>query len=316
MKIVILDKNTVTKGDISLGPIEALGTVKSYDYTGQDDVASQIGDGEIVLCNKSNITKEVMNQCEHIKYIGLFATGYNNIDLEAATENGIVVCNAPSYSTYAVAQHVFALILHITNQVAKYDQSVQQGDWVAADNFSYFSYPLVELAGMTLGIFGYGEIGQTVARIGAALGMKVIVTTRTPKNVSEVEYVSTEELFARSDILSIHCPLTDATRGLVSIERLSLMKSSAILVNTARGLIVNEHDLAKALNEGVIAGAAVDVLSREPMREDNPLRGAKNCVFTPHIAWAPTQTRERLIHIVADNIRQYIQGHPRNVVNE
>lgn len=316
MKIVILDKNTVTKGDISLESIESLGTVKSYDYTDGDDVASQIGDGEIVLCNKSNITKEVMNQCKNIKYIGLFATGYNNIDLEAAKENGIVVCNAPSYSTYAVAQHVFALILHMANQVAKYDQSVQQGDWVAAENFSYFPYPIMELAGMTLGIYGYGEIGKTVASIGSAMGMKVIATTRTPKKAQGVEYVSVEELFQRSDILTIHCPLTDATRGLVSMERLSLMKPSSILINTARGLIVDESDLAKALNDGVIAGAGIDVLSIEPMSKDNPLRGAKNCVFTPHIAWAPKQTRERLINIVADNIKQYLQGHPKNVVNK
>lgn len=315
MKIVILDKNTVTKGDISMKEIEALGTVTSYDYTDREDVVNQIGDGEIVLCNKSIITKEVMNQCKAIKYIGLFATGYNNVDLAAAKEKGIVVCNAPSYSTHAVAQHVFALILHITNQAAKYNQSVQQGDWIDAENFSYFPYPIMELVGMTLGIYGFGEIGQTVARIGKAMGMNIIVTTRTPKKNPEIEFVDTDELFQRSDILTIHCPLTDETRGLISMERLSCMKPTSLLINTARGPIVNEHDLAEALNTGIIAGAGLDVLSREPMRADNPLRGAKNCVFTPHIAWAPKQTRERLITIVADNIRQYMQGCPKNVVN-
>lgn len=316
MKIVVLDKKTVTEGDISLKAIEDLGDVKFYNLTSNEEIVDHIDDAEIILVNKVSIKADVMDRCKNLKYIGLFATGYNNIDLEKAKESGIVVCNAPAYSTQAVAQHTFALLLHLTNKVATYNESVHDGKWINSETFSYFPYPLSEIAGMTMGLFGFGSIGHKVADIANAFGMKVIVYTRTPKVEENVEFVTEEELFARSDVLSIHCPLTDATRDFIDVTRLKQMKSTAILINTARGPIVNEKDLADALNQNIIAGAAVDVLSREPMREDNPLKTAKNCVITPHIAWAPKQTRERLIQIVADNIKHYLDGNPINVVNK
>lgn len=315
MKIVILDKRTVTEGDVSLEAIEQLGEVVSFDFTTPEEMVDHIGDAEAVLCNKTFMKREIMEQCPNLRYIGLFATGYNNVDLIAAKELGIVVCNAPAYSTDAVAQHAFALLLHITNKVSTYNDSVQAGGWIESRTFSYFPYPISELSGMTFGILGFGSIGKKVAGIAKAFGMRVIVYTRTPGQYEGVEYVSEEELFKHSDVLSIHCPLTDATRGFVDASRLAKMKSTAILINTARGPVVNEEDLANALNAGTIAAAGLDVLSHEPMKEDNPLRQAKNCVITPHVAWAPKQTRERLIGIVAENIRQYEAGSPINVVS-
>ena len=258
---------------------------------------------------------DVIDQCKNLKYIGIFATGYNNINLEAARDKGIIVCNAPSYSTDAVAQHTFAFILHFMNKVAQYNQSVHEDRWINSKTFSYFPYPISEVAGKILGIAGYGSIGQKVAEIARAFGMKVIVYTRTKKDVPGIEFVNEEDLFKNSDILTIHCPLTEETRNFVNKERIELMKRDAILINTARGPIINEQDLADALNNERIAGAGLDVLSREPMREDNPLKSAKNCVITPHIGWAPIQARERLIGIVADNIKHFIDGNPMNVVN-
>lgn len=315
MKIVILDKKTVTEGDISLKEIEDLGEVQSYNLTAREEIVEHIGEAEIVLCNKVPINAEVIEQCKNLKYIGLFATGYNNIDLEAAKKKGIAVCNAPAYSTDAVAQHTFALLLHLVNKVGTYNESVHEGRWINSETFSYFPYPISEISGMTMGIMGFGSIGQKVASIGKAFGMNIIVCTRTLKDFEGIEFVTEEELFQRSDILSIHCPLTDATRNLVNEDKLKMMKPSAILINTARGPIINEQDLTDALNNDIIAGAGLDVLSREPMRDDNPLKSAKNCVITPHIAWAPKQTRERLITIVADNIKHFINGNPINVVN-
>lgn len=315
MKIVILDKKTVTEGDISLKAIEVLGEVISYDITEKEDIVKNIGDAEIALCNKVSFDADVIDQCKNLKYIGIFATGYNNIDLEAARDKGIIVCNAPSYSTDAVAQHTFAFILHFMNKVAQYNQSVHEDRWINSKTFSYFPYPISEVAGKILGIAGYGSIGQKVAEIAKAFGMKVIVYTRTKKDVPGIEFVNEEDLFKNSDILTIHCPLTEETRNFVNKERIELMKRDAILINTARGPIINEQDLADALNNERIAGAGLDVLSREPMREDNPLKSAKNCVITPHIGWAPIQARERLIGIVADNIKHFIDGNPMNVVN-
>lgn len=315
MKIVILDKKTVTEGDISLKEIEDLGEVQSYNLTAREEIVEHIGEAEIVLCNKVPINAEVIEQCKNLKYIGLFATGYNNIDLEAAKKKGIAVCNAPAYSTDAVAQHTFALLLHLVNKVGTYNESVHEGRWINSETFSYFPYPISEISGMTMGIMGFGSIGQKVASIGKAFGMNIIVCTRTLKDFEGIEFVTEEELFQRSDILSIHCPLTDATRNLVNGDKLKMMKPSAILINTARGPIINEQDLTDALNNDIIAGAGLDVLSREPMRDDNPLKSAKNCVITPHIAWAPKQTRERLITIVADNIKHFINGNPINAVN-
>lgn len=315
MKIVILDKKTVTEGDISLEAIESLGEVKVYNLTSKEEIMDHVGDAEIVLCNKVVLHADAINSCKNLKMIGVFATGYNNVDLEAAKKRGIVVCNAPAYSTDSVAQHVFAFLLHIMNKIATYDNDVHERKWINSDTFTYFPHPITEIAGLTMGIIGYGSIGRKVAGIAKAFGMKVIVYTRTPKNDLDVEFVTEDEIFTKSDILSIHCPLTDETRGLVDMINLKKMKPTAILINTARGPVVEEEALAEALNQGMIAGAGIDVLSREPMRADNPLLGAKNCVITPHIAWAPKQARERLISIVADNIKHYIDENPINVVN-
>lgn len=315
MKIIILDKKTVTEGDLSLEPITKLGEVVSYDLTEKDQLLDHIGDADIVLCNKIVITGDVIRSCNNLKYIGVLATGYNNVDLEAAKERGIIVCNAPSYSTDAVAQHTFSLLLHITNQIGRYSQSVMEGNWIHSKTFSYFPYPIQEIAGTTMGIIGYGSIGRKVTSIAKAFGMNVVVYTRTQRKEDGITFVSLEELLKESDFISIHCPLTEETRGLISKEQIEKMKNTAVLINTSRGPIVNEKDLAEALNQNQIAGAALDVLSREPMRADNPLKDAKNCVITPHIAWAPLKTRERLINIVADNILHYLKGDPINVVN-
>lgn len=315
MKIVILDKKTVTLGDVSLASIEALGEVISYDLTSQEQVIERISDAEAVLCNKIVFTKEIIESSPNLKYIGLFATGYNNIDLEAAKEKNIVVCNAPAYSTNAVAQHVFALILHFMNQIPAYHNSVCNKAWIHSDTFAYFPYAISELADLTIGILGFGSIGQRTAAIAKAFGMNVIVHTRTVRDGQEAEFVSLDELFTHSDIVSLHCPLTETTAGLICSKNLAKMKKSAILINTSRGGVVKEQDLADALNQGVIAGAGLDVLTMEPMEENNPLFEAKNCIITPHVAWAPKQTRERLIEIVTDNLTNFINGNPIHIVS-
>lgn len=314
MKIVILDKKTVSLGDISLDSIEKLGDVESYDLTLPDQVIDRMKDAEAVLCNKVILDEKIMEHCSNLKYIGLFATGYNNVDLKAAKKNNIIVCNAPAYSTEAVAQHVFALLLHFTNQVAQYHASVQKEDWIHSDTFSYFNYPTSEIAGVTMGIVGFGSIGKKTAEIAKAFGMNVIVSTRTERKADGAEFVSFPELLNRSDVISLHCPLTEATTGLICENTLSQMKKSAVLINTSRGGVIKENDLVQALDKGVIAGAGLDVLTVEPMEEGNPLLHAKNCIITPHIAWAPKQTRVRLIEIVAENLKQYKNGTPVNMV--
>ena len=317
MEIVILDKKTLTINDISLKEIEVLGHVTAYDLTPPEKIIERIGDAEAVLCNKSPLTNEVLNGCKNLKYIGLFATGYNNVDIEAANKRGITVSNAGEYSTLAVAQHVFALIMQFSSSISLYNSAVKKGDWITSHTFSFFDYPTFELSGLTLGIVGFGSIGKAVAKIADAFGMKVIVSTRTiPINaVYPYQFVTMDELLTRSDIITLHCPLTSDTQGLICEETLSKMKESAILINTSRGGVVVEQDLANALNNGLIAGAGIDVVAVEPMSATNPLKDAKNCVITPHIAWAPKQTRERLVSIVADNLRGYQNGKPKNVVN-
>ena len=317
MKIVILDQKTLTNNDISFSEIEALGDVTAYDLTQPDDVIERIGNAEIVLCNKSQMTEKILTSCKNLKYIGLFATGYNNVDINVATKCNITVTNAGEYSTLAVAQHVFALVLQFYSRINEYDVSVKNGNWIKSNTFSYFNYPTAEIAGLTIGIVGFGSIGRTVAKIAAAFGMKVIVSTRTipEKVVFPYEFVSQNDLFSRADIVTLHCPLTADTEGLICKENLEKMKNNAILINTSRGGVVVEQDLADALNNGLIAGAGLDVISSEPMLPTNPLIGAKNCIITPHIAWAPKQTRERLVSIVADNLKSFLDGNPQNVVN-
>lgn len=315
MRAVILDADTVTDSDVSLDKISSVLPTVIYGFSADDEIADRISDADVVLTNKCRITKEVFERCPNIKYIGLFATGYNNIDIKEAKARGCVVSNVPGYSTNAVAQHTFALILNRYSGVAAYDQTVKNGDWCYSKLFSYFNIPFFELAGKTIGIVGYGAIGKAVKRIAEAFNMNILVHTRSyPKDDSGIKVVSLEELLKESDIVSLHCPLTDETAGLINKDTLALMKPSAMLVNTSRGGAVVERDLADALNSGKIAAAALDVLDREPMDVNCPLRNAKNCCITPHIAWAPLETRIRLIDMVSDNLKNYLAGHPANNV--
>ncbi len=315
MKIVMLEASTVSRNDISFEEIYRLGEVTEYPLTPVDKIVEYIGDAEAVLCNKTPFTAEVLEKCTKLEYIGVCATGFNNVDLEAASRLGITVCNVPAYSDSSVAQQVFSYILHFANRTASYDSFVHDGGWVRSPSFSAFEFPAIELAGKTLGIIGYGRIGRTAAKIAHAFGMKVIVNTRTVKNDADVEFVSFNELLKNSDFITLHCPLTPETEQLINLDALKLCKPSAVLINTARGGVVNEADLAYALNNGIIAGAGLDVLCSEPMAADCPLLDAKNCVITPHIAWAPLETRQRLMKVVAENLAAYKQGKPINKVN-
>lgn len=317
IRLVILDSETVTRGDVSLDGITALADSSVFGYTPNEKVAEAIGDADAVICNKCLITQEVFDKCPNLKYVGLFATGYNNVDLAAASRRGAVVCNVPAYSTNAVAQHTFALILDYYNKVAEYKKTVADGDWVNYKLFSYFYIPTTEIAGLTLGIIGYGDIGRKTAEIARAFGMNVVTYTRSPQKVTDGTRVCTlEELLSISDAVSLHCPLTSENGKMINAETLALMKPNALLVNTARGGLIDEQALADALNGGRLGGARLDTLTYEPMREDCPLRGAKNCAITPHIAWAPIETRVRLLEKVAENLKAWINGEPINVVNK
>ena len=315
MKITVLDKISFTVGDIDLSYLSSLGDVSYYDVLSKEEVLKACKDADIVICNKTIFDKDLISSLPNLKYIGVTATGYNNIDLEYAKERKIVVTNVPGYSTVDVAQHVFAFILHYSNKVYAYDKSVKDGDWLKSKTFCYFDMPLMELDGKTLGIVGYGDIGKRVASIATAMGMKVIVYNRSIKEMPYTQ-VDKETLLKESDFITLHCPLNDGTRNFINKETLSLMKPTAVLINTARGPVVNEYDLKEALDNGVIAHAMVDVLSIEPMQKDCPLINAKNITFTPHIAWAPKETRQRLICKVADNIKAFIDRNPINVVNK
>ena len=316
MKICILDAETVTRDDVKLDAITGLGEAKVFGFTKNEDIAGAIGDADAVICNKCLITEEVFSACPNLKYVGLFATGYNNIDLKAAARHGAVVCNVPSYSTDAVAQHTFAFILEYYSKISRYIKMTADGGWINYKLFSNFCIPTAELAGRRIGIVGYGSIGRKVAAIARAFGMEVITHTRTPANVTDgTECVSLEELLRRSDIVSLHCPLTEDNDKMINEQTLRLMKPDALLVNTARGGLIDEPALAAALKGGVIAAACIDALTLEPMREDCPLQGLNNCFITPHVAWAPRETRERLIERVAENLKAWRDGKPINAVN-
>lgn len=318
MKIVVLDGCAANSGDISWDGLAQYGELTVYDRTDDADVIARIGDAELITTNKTVIDRHTMESCPKLKYIGVLATGYNVVDLDAAKEHGIVVTNVPAYSTDAVAQFTFALLLELANQVGVHNSSVKDGGWVRSKDFSYSVMPTMELYGKTMGIIGYGSIGQRVADIAHAFGMKVLVSSRTEKKLPEggwIRWVSREELFADADVISIHCPLFPETKGMINREAIGLMKRTALVINTARGGCIVEQDLADALNSGCIAGAAVDVVSQEPMKEDNPLLTAKNIIITPHIAWAPREVRQRLLQIAGDNMGAFLAGHPINVVN-
>ncbi len=314
MKIVVLDKCTVTKGDVDLSPIEKYGEVEYFDLLTKQEIIKALDGADAVICNKAKIDREVIESSPALKYIGLFATGYNNIDVAAARERGIAVCNVPGYSTDSVAQLTFSLILELAGNASAYVRSVAAGDWKRSKQFSYFFAPISELKGKTLGIYGLGTIGKAVAKIARAFDMRVIAYSRTPKAVEGVENVDKLALFSESDFLSFHCPLNEESALAVNRETLALMKPTAYLINTARGGIVDEPALAEALKNGVIAGAALDVLTEEPMSEDCVLFGAPNCLITPHIAWAALETRVRLIDLVAANLAAFVCGAPINNV--
>lgn len=316
MKIAVLDWYTVNiSGDIPTTQLEELGEIKIIPLSKPEETAANIGDADIVLCNKVLITPEVMDACPNIKYVGLFATGFNNVDIDYAAKKGIVVCNAGQYSTNSVAQQVFAYILDHFSRIRDYDNAVKDGEWERSPAFSYFPIPTYELAGKTLSIVGFGSIGRKVAEIGAAFGMNIVVSTRTQPRDCPYEVTDLFTAAEKADVLTFHCPLTDKTAGIVNSELISHMKPSAMLVNTSRGPVVNETDLAQALDRGKIAAAYLDVLVKEPMSPDTPVKSAKNCFITPHTAWAPLETRQRLVDIVCDNIRAWQNGSPKNKVN-
>lgn len=315
MKIAILDVCTVTNGDVSLNKIEALGDVVLHDVVPVERVPEAIGDADAVIVNKAEITDKVMEACPNLKYVGLFATGYNNIDIAAADRRGITVCNVPGYSTDSVVQMTIAMILNFATSIGRYDQSTHQGDWTRMDRFSYMPYPIMELRGKTLGIYGFGAIGRQVATVAQALGMEIIVHNRSIPKDCPYPMVSREEIFARSDFLSFHCPLNDQSRHIINRDTLALMKPTAYLINTARGGLVKEQELADALRQGVIAGAGIDVLTVEPMTPEHPYLDAPNMIITPHVAWAALESRQRLITKVAENLSAFMRGCPINTVN-
>lgn len=313
--VVVLDKISFSSGDIDLSCLDSLGNVSYYDVLDTEKVIEVCKDAEVVVCNKTVFDEYKLNRLPKLKFIALTATGYNNVDLVCAKKNGILVANVPNYSTDDVAQHVFAFILHYCNKISEYDASVKRGDWKYSKTFCYFNIPLIEIAGKTLGIIGFGNIGRKVAEIASAFGMKVLVYSRTKKQI-HYEQVSLEEVFKNSDFLTLHCPLNEQTKNLVNEKTLSLMKKTSVLINTSRGGVIDEIALKNALENGTIAHAMLDVLQVEPMSANCPLFGAKNITITPHIAWAPKETRQRLMFEVSKNIQAFFDGEQRNCVNE
>ena len=315
MKIVILDAQTVSKNDVDLNVFSKYGELVIHQLTSPADTAERIRDADIVICNKTVLGKNEIKDAQKLKFITLFATGYNNIDVEYCRERGIVVSNAASYSTDAVAQHTFALILEHFSNVGKYATFVENGGWMDTPSFSPFVFPTDEIAGKTLGIFGLGSIGKAVADIALAFKMNVIAHSRTPKNYRDVRDVSFDELLENSDIISLHSPLNDSTKKVFNETAFNKMKDGAYFVNTERGAVTDEYALARALESGKLSGAAIDVLTNEPMQKDCPIFNAPNVTITPHVAWAPLTTRKRLIDILCGNIEAFIEGNPINKVN-
>ncbi|CAN7349888.1 D-2-hydroxyacid dehydrogenase [Paenibacillus sp. LjRoot153] len=319
MHIVVLDGYTLNPGDLSWAELEKLGTVTVYDRTPQKLVKERIQEADIVLTNKTPLTKETLTGLKRLTYIGVLATGYNVVDVKAASNQGIVVTNVPTYGTDSVAQFVFALILELCHRVGKHGESVSADGWSESPDFCYTLSRQIALAGKTLGIVGYGRIGKQVSHLAQAFGMRVLVAGREGRlaeaREESVERVPLEHLLATSDFISLHCPLTPETEGLINAERIALMKPSAFLINTSRGGLLVEQHVAEALNEGEIAGAALDVLSVEPPGKDNPLLLARNCIVTPHMAWATFEARSRLMDIAVGNLAAYLQGNIMNTVN-
>lgn len=316
MKMVVLDGYTLCPGDLRMDALEQLGEVAFYDRTAQEEIVGRIGDAPMVLTNKARIPREVMEACPQLRYIGVLATGYNVVDIAAAKERGIVVTNVPAYSTQAVAQHTMALLLASMSRVSEYNARVKRGDWCASPDFCFFAGPMEEVAGKTLGIVGFGHIGQAVARAALGLDMRIIVHTRTPKVGFEVvRFAAMDELLAQSDVITLHCPLTAQTQGLIGGEAIARMKDGVRVINTARGPLVDGRAMAEALARGRVACYMADVMETEPPEKENPLLLAPNTILTPHVAWAPRQTRERLMEIAINNVRAFLAGALQNVVS-
>ncbi len=316
-KIVLLDSYTLNPGDLSWDELKTLGECTLYDRTAKEDVIDRAAGAQIALTNKTILDRHVIDSLPDMSYIGVMATGYNVVNLERARERGIPVTNVPEYATQSVAQMVFALLLDMTQHVAHHADTVRSGRWCKNPDFCYWDYPMIELDGRTMGIIGYGSIGRSVARIAHAFGMHVLVYDIREDHPEEpgITHTDLDTLFRESDVVSLHCPLTPETDKLINKDRLNRMKKTACLINTGRGPLVDEDHLAEALNNGIIAGAALDVLSVEPPHEDNPLLAARNCIITPHIAWASRESRARLMAVVVDNVRAYLDGECVNVVN-
>lgn len=320
MKIIVLDGYTLNPGDLSWAELENLGEVKIYDRTNFDDaeIISRIGDAEIIFTNKTPITKKILDACQ-IKYIGVLATGYNVVDVAAAKEKNIPVTNIPTYGTQSVAQFAFALLLEICHHVAHHSAAVHEGRWENCPDFCFWDYPLIELAGKTIGIIGYGRIGQTTGKLAQAFGMNVIAfdsMREVGTRLGDCLFVELDELFKISDVIALHCPLFPTTQGIICAENINKMKDGVIILNNSRGGLIVEKDLREALDSGKVAAAGLDVVSTEPIKGDNPLLGAKNCFITPHISWAPKESRARLMNIAVDNLKSFLNGKPVNVVNK
>ena len=321
MKIVVLDGYTENPGDLSWGDMEALGELTVYDRTSLTDmqeVIDRIGDAEAVITNKTPLPKEVFDACPNIKYVGVLATGYNVVDVDTAKAKGIPVCNIPTYGTAAVGQFAIALLLEICHHIGHHDKAVHEGRWESNPDWCFWDYPLIELADKTMGIIGFGRIGQATGRIAKALGMKVIPNDEYPNDSGKeiAEYVSREELFAQADVIALHCPLFPSTQGIINKENIAKMKDGVIILNNSRGPLIMEEDLRDALNSGKVAAAGLDVVSTEPIKGDNPLLQAKNCIITPHISWAPKESRQRLMDIAVEDLKAFVAGNPINVVNK
>lgn len=313
MKVVILDAKTLTNDDIDFSVFDEFGEVTIYDYTKYNQIAERIKDAEIILCNKSIMNRMTLKDARNVKYIGLFATGYNNVDIEYTNERNITVCNAGSYSTNAVAQHVFALILEHYNKVGEYNKFVKDGGWIHSEKFSPFK-PMKEMDGRTLGIVGYGSIGKKVAKIAQAFDMKVLAYNRSPKKDESVRFVEMDELLEKSDIVSIHCPLNSDSEKMCNKEFFEKMKDGALFINTSRGGVVDEQALIDAVKSKKISGAGLDVVAVEPMEKHEEILDIDNIIITPHSAWAPVETRTRLVEIVKNNIKKWVAGAPVNVI--
>lgn len=317
MKIVVLDGYTENPGDLSWNGLESLGELTVYDRTQPDEIAARIRGAGAVYVNKVALDRETIFSAPDLKFIGVLATGYNVVDIAAARERGIAVCNVPTYGTAAVGQFAIAMLLEICHHVAHHSDAVHAGRWEQNADWCFWDYPLIELAGKTMGIIGFGRIGQTTGRIARALGMNVIAYDEYESGAGRAlaEYTALDALFARSDVIALHCPLLPSTQGIINRENIAKMKDGVIILNNARGPLIVEQDLADALNSGKVYAAGLDVVSTEPIRGDNPLLKAKNCLITPHISWAPKESRQRLMEIAADNLRRFLEGSPVNVVN-